>query len=187
MYWSNISDSCSSKTWCSVGCFSSNKHNTSTALAAVAMPRIRRIGINTNESVEDKSNIDDPFLVKFYSQHGTKGLGIYVRSEYFSNLEVWDKHVLGKHICKILTSKRFGNYLKCIYFDTTEIAGDLNEMNEWMDTILQLRFKKDDKENILLFMMCPHCENLCTYKHTMDHLSLFLPEFNCCRMCCYGI
>ena len=78
--------------------------------------------------------------------------------------------------------------MKCIFFDTSEADMDnLASMNEWLDTIIQLAFKKEDQENILLYTLCQHCQNICTIKHHMDNVSLFLTQFSACKSCTYGM
>lgn len=152
------------------------------------MSRIPIENINSQDTVEDTSHLEDPFLIKFYRRTNIKGIGVYVRREYFSHLDVWDKHILGKHIRKILLSSKFGKYIKCVFFDSSHPDMDnLGSMNAWLKSILQLSFMKEDQENILLYTLCTHCENICTIKHHMDNLSEFLTEHNACKSCYYGI
>lgn len=170
---------------CKWGLSSSNKYNTDSA-----MPRNRRIplpgGNATDPYVIDLSESDDPFLMRHFNRNGQKGVGVYVRSAYFSNLDVWDKHVLGKIIRRIIRRHTYGTHLKFIFFDSTEDESTQSQMSEWLDTVWELTLEHGGQENIYLFTLCDHCDNLATIKFTMSRLPEYICKYHACKSCCYG-
>ena len=148
------------------------------------MPRRRITLPDGNTTIPDVSQADDPFAVRFFKKEGASGIAIYVRSAYFLNLEVWDKHVLGRNISKIIKSRKYAAYYKCIFFDSTEDESTQSQMSEWLDTVWTLTFQHGGQENIYLFTLCAHCENLATIKWTMDHLPKYITKSHACSTCC---
>lgn len=120
-------------------------------------------------------------------EEGTDGLVIFVSQYAFRDLKDWRETDLGERMLRLLHDPQYDQLIKCIYFDPImrREPGEEEDSDilHWTAQAVEVAFKENDKEDIILFIFCMECCTLCTMQKRVTCLPMFNPERRECQGC----